>query len=470
MDIHEDMSTKCLGRWVGGKSFSEYTEVDIFVKDDTYHFRRINTMPGGVLESTMTWDSAQKFRASIPLWTQIGSTEVRGTFQESSAGLVLDLEFENDGMGGAEPAYVLEMTQDVRLYNKFQNPSLDITPSLSSGTFPVGAAHDVNLTPDQLASAVTGLMALNLDHTGLRTDGIMLLKDGHLIAESYQWGMDAQSIHLVASVTKSVVGIMVGIAVDQGHTTLTDIVSDAFPELKDQTTWHNEPPITLHHALSMTSGAKFGDLETQTMLSAPCVQEVILSATRLQNPGERFRYDNGLSTLLALFLERKTGMTFEKFAEKYFFGALGITRYRWSHLRQPSIDGSQMVLTSGGLFLTVPDMAKIGQLMLDRGVFNGKRVLSESFIKLATTQHTPLGFFPYGYHWHLNAGMRHFGMYEDAYMALGAGENVICVIPSQRIVFVAACSSWSWPSLTPPLLTTFCKSVLKGGDRDNGRL
>lgn len=470
MDFPGEFKPYLIGRWMGGNSFSDYTEVDIFMKGDVHYFRRVNLMPGTVLEGPMHWDSAQRFHTSIPLWTQVGNVDVRGMCCDSPTGQVLELEFENDGMGGAEAAYIIKMTRDGTNYEKFQTAtSQKHSPVLSSSVFPVGNATDINLTALQLASAVSELLVPNTKHIGLRADGIMLLKDGKVIVESYQWGMDAHSIHLVASVTKSIVGIVIGIAIDKGHVALSDVVSDAFPELKGESSWGNDPPITLHHALCMTSGTRFGDLETQKLLGSSCVEELILSTPRLQSPGERFRYDNGLSTILALFLERKTGMSFEKFTEKYFFGPLQIT-YRWSHLRQASVDGNPLVLTSGGLFLTVPDMAKIGQLMLEGGVYHGKRVLSEQYIKLAVTQHSPKGFFPYGYHWHLNTGLRHFGKWEDAYMALGAGENVICVIPSQQIVFVAACSSWTWPSLTPPVLETLCKTVLKELDKGSGRL
>ena len=461
MNSLEYFQTRSIGRWTGGTSFNEYTEIDIILKDGQYVIARVNPMSTKTLDGFMTWDSYNKFHSSIPVWTMIGQVDLRGIFETVEGSLILNLEFENDGMAGAEQTHLVELSQDESKTSKYRAATTETPPPLPSGLFPPGTAADLDLTPAQLSSAGEQLLLPDLDNPGRRTDGFMLLKDGKLILESYQWGLDAKSTHLVASVTKSIVGIVIGIAIDQNLITLTDVISDSFPELKDKTTWGNEPAITVQHALSMTSGVKFDDLDTQRMLGSACVEEVILSAPRVQNPGERFRYDNGLPTLLTVLLERKTNLSFEAFTEKFLFRPLNITNYKWSHLKQDSIDGRHLVLTSGGLFMTVPDMAKLGQLMLNQGIYNGKRVVSEDWVRHSTQQHTPKGFYSFGYLWHLNTMLRHCGEFEDAYMALGAGENVIYVIPSQKIVFVAVCSSWSWASLTPPILETLRKTLLR---------
>jgi CubicO group peptidase (beta-lactamase class C family) len=465
MKFPQDIKSACLGYWNGGQSFREYTNVYIFENHGSLILRRLNSMSDQVLEGPIIWDLDATFHTSIPLWTLIGDTEVRGDFQLDKHDLVLTLVSKNDGMAGQETNTVQLRRGDLQTWEENLETISASPTSLSSNIFPVGSAIDVNLTPYELSVEIAKLLASDVEDSERQIDGVLLLKDGKIIAESYKHGMNAKSVHPIASVTKSIVSLLCGVALDQGLVNLEDVISDSFPELRDKTSWGAEPQIRLKHLLSMTSGTKAcGNVETQALLASECVEELVLGMERVQGPGERFRYDNGLPTVLAVFLERKTGMSFEKFTETYLFQPLGITDYHWTRLKQDSIDSDQLVLTSGGLSLTVPDMAKIGMLMLNEGISSGGRVLSQEFVKMSVQQQSPENFYPFGYGWHLNVGRRHFTKWEDAYMALGAGENVICVVPSRKIVFVAVCSSWRWPSLTPPILECLLSTVLKEVD------
>lgn len=123
------------------------------------------------------------------------------------------------------------------------------------------------------------------------------------------------------------------------------------------------------------------------------------------------------------------------FAERRLFAPMGIRNYRWTMMRQG------LPLAAGGFYMTPRDMAKIGQMMLDGGVWQGRRILSQAWVRQATGQQTPAGGYPYGFYWHLNATRVRMPRYE-AFMALGQGGQSIVVIPEKRTVIVTTSADW----------------------------
>lgn len=111
--------------------------------------------------------------------------------------------------------------------------------------------------------------------------------------------------------------------------------------------------------------------------------------------------------------------------------------------------------------MTLRDMAKIGQMMLNEGAWNGRQIISEEWIDLCTRKHTPERQHAYGFMFHLNKSLEYFPVCDDAYMAIGSGDQIICVIPSQKIVFAATCSSYQSKSLTPVILKRLSKYVIE---------
>ncbi len=114
------------------------------------------------------------------------------------------------------------------------------------------------------------------------------------------------------------------------------------------------------------------------------------------------------------------GEPFDRFAEENLFAPLGITNYRWTRVRERG------VLAAGWVYMLPRDMVKIGELMLREGVWKGRRVISESWVREATRQQTASGQYPYGFYWHLtNAQERHV-QGADGYMGLGQGWADYC--------------------------------------------
>ena len=162
-------------------------------------------------------------------------------------------------------------------------------------------------------------------------------------------------------------------------------------------------------------------------------------------PGSRYNYDNGLPSLMGSLIARTAGEPFDEFARHRLFTPLGITGYQWTHT---ACDG---VLASGGLRLRPHDLAKIGQMMLDGGRWRSRQVVSEKWVGISTSQHTPDDDYPYGFYWHLtNSRQRHLSRYEG-YLALGQGGQVLAVLPEPELVVVVASANWVRPAgKTPP--------------------
>ena len=150
-------------------------------------------------------------------------------------------------------------------------------------------------------------------------------------------------------------------------------------------------------------------------------------------PGQTFNYNGGLSALLGQIIRRTSGLNAEEFSEKYLFGPLGISHYRWLRYNDGSIN------TGGGLLLKPRDMAKIGQMMLNNGKYDGKQIVSEEWITESTDNNiapksSPMGS-GYGYQW-WRGETNINGQTIKTYFAQGLGGQFIFIVPSLKITAI----------------------------------
>lgn len=203
---------------------------------------------------------------------------------------------------------------------------------------------------------------------------LLIVKDGRLVFEEYFRGHNQRNIDYIASVTKSVTSILIGIAIDQGFIEGSDqYLVELLPSYADVI---NADPLKqklqLWHLLSMTSGLEwdegtfpYGDSrnDATAMERSPNAVLFVLNRPVIREPGDQFQYSAANPMLLSAILQEATGMTVAEFAKLYLFEPLGISQYQWDAYA----DGHTH--TDGGLSLRPRDMAKIGQLMLNGGVF-----------------------------------------------------------------------------------------------------
>ncbi|HSI87654.1 MAG TPA: serine hydrolase [Pyrinomonadaceae bacterium] len=229
---------------------------------------------------------------------------------------------------------------------------------------------------------------------------LLIFRHGKLVYENYFKGEDVErgvgplgivehsrdTLHDMRSVTKSVVAAAVLIARAQGKIrSMDDPIFDYFPEYSKYAEG-DKKNITIKHVLSMTAGLEWdekisyadpknSEIQMNTALDAI---DFILKQKLVDKPGTVFNYSGGCSQLLVALIKKTTGMEADLFTEKHLFAPLGIAKYKW--VKTKSGDPS----AASGLRLRSRDMAKIGLLLMNRGQWNGKRIIPARLADEAT--------------------------------------------------------------------------------------
>ncbi|MCG6957969.1 MAG: beta-lactamase family protein [Gemmatimonadetes bacterium] len=274
------------------------------------------------------------------------------------------------------------------------------------------------------------------------TPGILSLlvqRNGVLVAEEYFHGSAADSLDQVWSVTKSMMSILTGIALDEGYlTSLDQTLADFLPPIVDSLP-QDKGRITLRNLLTMTTGLEWHELDgggqyNEWVNSGDMIQYVV-DLPWVATPGMVFHYHTGGAHLLSVILTEATGTSTIDFARQHLFGPLGIQNVDWWTDDRGYYTGGM------GLFLRPRDMVKIGELFLRQGVWEGVRIVPEAWVQESTstqvsTDHAvPFG--PeYGYLWWVGHGQGH-----DFYFANGYAGQFILVAPELHLVVVTT-SSW----------------------------
>ncbi|OWU86800.1 hypothetical protein ATO6_05830 [Oceanicola sp. 22II-s10i] len=240
---------------------------------------------------------------------------------------------------------------------------------------------------------------------------------GEVIADVYFDGVDEHwgtplghrtfgpdELHDLRSVTKSVVGLLYGIALDEGVVPPPEAPLYAqFPEYPDFADDPAYAPIRIEHALTMSLGTEwredlpYTDPENSeiAMERAADRYAYVLSRPVVRPPGEVWTYNGGATALLARLIEKGSGQTIEAFAAERLFAPLGITEWDWA----AGADG--VPAAASGLRLTARDLAKIGQLVLDGGSHDGRQILPAAWLDASFAPKLSLGELSYGYQWYL---------------------------------------------------------------------
>jgi CubicO group peptidase (beta-lactamase class C family) len=288
--------------------------------------------------------------------------------------------------------------------------------------------------------ALAGAFAAAGRVEGMR--GLAVARDGELLAQRYYNGSGPYVVHDVRSVTKSVVSILIGIAIDRGliesvDQTLADYLGGVVDSLDAA-----KGSITIRNLLTMSAGHRWQGLgsvhEWGDWMNAPDQITYVLEKPLVDAPGTRFNYSDGSAHLLSVILTEATGMRAVDFAAEHLFEPLGIGPRFWL------TDNRGYSLGAAGIRLTPLDMLAIGALYLDGGVARGQRVVSEEWVSTSTRAHistddaVPYGT-SYGYLWWLGRA----GDYEF-YHAMGYGGQFIVNVPDLRLTVVATCD-WRYP-------------------------
>ena len=270
---------------------------------------------------------------------------------------------------------------------------------------------------------------------------------------------DASTKHDLRSITKSVVSLIVGIAIDRGWIRHVDVpVLSVFPEYGDlQATAASA--LTLRHLLTMSAGLAWNEAlpysdprnSERRMNDATDRSRFVLDQPAVHTPGGLFCYNGGLTTLLAEFVERSAGRPLDVIASEVLFEPLGIADVEW--LRYP--DGTPNA--TSGLRMRAPDVAKFGQLMLDGGVWAGRRIVSCAWVRESTADHVRAnGPVSYAFHWWLGRLLVD-GKQVDWIGALGYGGQRLYVVPEKQLVVVIFAGLYANPDLASAIGETILR-------------
>jgi len=225
---------------------------------------------------------------------------------------------------------------------------------------------------------------------------VLAARSGQVFLEHYGTGPDvdwgtplgeiafgADTLHDLRSVTKSVVSLLYGIALDRGLVPSLDAsLYEQFPEYDDLAKDPARAGITIGHALTMTLGT---DWDENRPYNDPLNSEIamenagdryrfVLERPIVAEPGTRWIYSGGSVALVGAIIERGTGKRLPDFAQEVLFGPLDIAKFNWS----AGHDG--VASAASGLRLTAPDLLKIGRLVVQKGIWNGQRIVSEDWV------------------------------------------------------------------------------------------
>lgn len=257
--------------------------------------------------------------------------------------------------------------------------------------------------------------------------GLMIQKNGELIHEEFRGSARADRPVNIKSASKSILSLLIGIAIDQGylegtHQTIDHFFPDWFEQNPDpvKESLTIQDLLTMRTGLETTSSRNYGRWAVSNSwihfaLNQPLVNE----------PGGRMIYSTGTSHLLSVILTRASGMSTREFANRYLFGPMNIQVGGWD--RGP--DGYYM--GGNNMAISPQDMIKIGELMMNMGLYNGQQLVSRSWILESVQSYTQSNYNPYnyGYMW-WNKPVDEY----TVFFAWGNGGQYIMILPELDVV------------------------------------
>ena len=250
----------------------------------------------------------------------------------------------------------------------------------------------------------------------------LVLRHGNVICDCSFAPYRSGIWHISHSMCKSITGMAIGLLIDEGKLSLDENIYNIFPGKVNPLIKIFRPEITVRHLLTMTSGVTFNE---SGIVSGNDWLESYLNAPVTGKPGTEFQYNSLNTYVLSAIVSAKTEMTLEEYLRPRLFEPLGITRYLWETCPKGITKGGW------GLFICPEDMAKLGQLYLNHGVWNGRQIIPEEWITASTTKQIDSIEGTYGYGYQVWMEQR-LGSFEFNGML---GQNVI-VYPDLDMVIV----------------------------------
>lgn len=255
----------------------------------------------------------------------------------------------------------------------------------------------------------------------------MVVRHGQVIAEGWWKPESADKPHVLNSLTKSFNATAVGLAIEDGKLSLEDSVLKFFPTDAPEEISDNLRAMTVRDLLTMTGGH---DTEAKTAGGDPTVKQ-FLAHPVAHKPGTHFQYNSLGSYVLSAIVTKVTGQTELEYLKPRLFEPLGIETPRWT-------SSSEGVSIGGhGLYISTEDIAKFGQLYLQKGKWNDKQLIPEKWAEQATSKQVPNeqeSHANIGIDWKQGYGFQFWQCTHNAFRGDGAGGQFCVVIPEKDVV------------------------------------
>ncbi|HEX8168197.1 MAG TPA: serine hydrolase [Beijerinckiaceae bacterium] len=344
-------------------------------------------------------------------------------------------------------------------------------PAARDDGWPITAPAEQGLDPGLLCGLVARLEAP--DRPNLH--GVLVARHGRLVFEHYAAGEDERwarplgrvehgpdILHDQRSVSKSVTALLVGIAVGRGVLDVEAPVTGFFPEYADLRTPERDR-ILVRHLLTMSPGLAWEEEQrpygaplnsAAVMARSPEPYRFVLEQPVVAPPGAQYNYNSGATALLGKIVSKAVDAPLEEFARTALFEPLGIAAFEWGRLRNGDAGAAW------GLRLRPRDMAKIGQLVLNEGAWNGRQVVPAAWVREMTAPRiTGQGTFLYGYQWWLGRSFANGRELRWA-AAVGLGGQRIFVVPDLKLVAVVTAGLYASRTQMSATLAVLNQAIL----------
>ncbi len=286
--------------------------------------------------------------------------------------------------------YRLFLRQSTNAHQIPYIPSKTVLPMPSAGDTPLVAPEEAGVSSEAISALLSSLERCR----GAAVHTIGIAREGKVVSLAAAPGYDVTTRHQTHSMCKTVTALAVGILHDEGKIDLDTpayrLVGEGLPALLSGKT----KAITVRHLLTMQAGVVFGEVGSVT--EEDWVRSFFESGVSFK-PGTAFSYNSMNSYILSVIVERLSGRTLADFAAERIFAPLGIRPTLWEACPRGHTKGGW------GLYLSVEDMLKLGDLIAAGGVYNDRRLLSRDWMRQMTKRHskTPESFGGYDYGFHV---------------------------------------------------------------------
>lgn len=296
-------------------------------------------------------------------------------------------------------------------------------------------------------------------------ESLIVYSQGEIKFEKYYNGFNKDSLYRAQSQTKSIVALLMGIAIDKGYIkNENETVSSYFSDLFDKVNVLKST-VTIRDLLTMSAGFEWEEMipfddpknDLIIMFNSGNWLKYAVSRPMAIKPFTEFKYNSGCPMIVAGIIEKATKMKLDEFAGKYLFEPLQIKNYRWLK------DSTGFCHAGGGLNLKPVDMLKIGILVLNKGKWENQQLISEGWINKSTSSYLPTSFdiSTYGYFWWIREMKINEGKTTKVVSAEGAGGQKLYIFPEYKLIIAFTEHNYRTPQVSPIFIKESILPLLK---------